>query len=315
MPLPRSNLPRAVTADLTQEKSGTHRVRRITRDRIEAALALLDAKKPADTSIHSARKELKKARATLRLLRDGLGESAYRRENAALRDAARPLSEVRDGRVLLDALSSLVKYYGAPAAELPLTGFQRLLRRHRTQLRKKILGKPGALRGARKSLRDARTRAGKWRIGRHGWSVIGVGLKRTYSSGRGAFERARVAPTNEHLHEWRKQTKYFGYQLQVFEPMGPGRIGKLAQEMHKLADFLGGDHDLAVLCERVAQARDSFASAATQQALLALIERSRVSLQRKAVQLGLRLYDEKPRVFADRMEKYWHDWHQRKNAS
>jgi hypothetical protein len=42
------------------------------------------------------------------LLRDALGKKAYRRENTALRDAARPLSAVRDGRVLLDALNSLV---------------------------------------------------------------------------------------------------------------------------------------------------------------------------------------------------------------
>jgi len=90
-----------------------------------------------------------------------------------------------------------------------LEHFQRLLRRRRTQLRKEILGKPDSLRGTRKSLREARNRAGKWHAGRHGWSVLGVGLKRTYSSGREAFERARVAPTNEHLHEWRKQAKYF----------------------------------------------------------------------------------------------------------
>jgi CHAD domain-containing protein len=40
-------------------------------------------------AVHSARKELKKARATLRLLRDALSDAVYKRENAALRDAAR----------------------------------------------------------------------------------------------------------------------------------------------------------------------------------------------------------------------------------
>jgi len=97
--------------------------------------------------------------------------------------------------------------------------------------------------------------------------------------------------------------------------MWPRQIGKLAQATHKLADFLRDDHDLAVLREQVARAPDSFPGADSQQDLLALIERRRGSLQRKAVQLGLRLYDEKPRGFAARMGKYWHDWHQRRKAS
>ncbi|HEY6922073.1 MAG TPA: CHAD domain-containing protein, partial [Steroidobacteraceae bacterium] len=114
---------------LKQGESGTHGTRRITRRRIKSALRALGPNQTDDTSIHAARKELKKARATLRLLRDALGRRAYKKENTALRDAARPLSEARDGRVLLDALSSLIKYYGASAENLPLSGFKRALSR------------------------------------------------------------------------------------------------------------------------------------------------------------------------------------------
>src|ERR1700726_1023521 len=100
---------------MKQGEPGTHRARRITRDRIKSAVETLERKND-DASVHAARNALKKARATLRLLRDALGKDTYQTENAALRDAARPLSEVGDGRVLRDALSSLVKDYGAPAA-------------------------------------------------------------------------------------------------------------------------------------------------------------------------------------------------------
>src|SRR5690348_3769495 len=131
---------RVVDSKLKQGESGTHGARRITRRRIKSALQTLGPNETDDSSIHAARKELKKARATLRLLRDALGKTTYKRENTALRDAARPLSEARDGRVLLDALSSLIKYYGAPAANLPLSGFKRALNRRRTQARKRVLG-------------------------------------------------------------------------------------------------------------------------------------------------------------------------------
>jgi CHAD domain-containing protein len=298
-----------VNAKLKKHKPGTRGVQRIARSRIESALQCLSPKKKTtDRSIHSARKELKKARATLRLLRGALGDVSYKRENAALRDAARPLGKVRDGRVLLDALSSLVKYYGAPASALPLTGFQRALNRQRRQSRNEVLGTPGPLRVTRKALREARARSGRWHVGRGGWSVLGAGLQRTYGKARAAFRQARARPTDENLHEWRKQTKYFWHQLQVFEPLWPGQLGELADEAHKLADFLGDDHDLAVLGARAEQARETFPKQANHKALLGLIERCRAGLQEKAVQLGLRLYEEKPGVFAARMEQYWRDW-------
>jgi len=209
-----------VDSKLKQGESGTYGARRITRRRIKSALRTLGPKQTDDSSIHAARKDLKRARATLRLLRDALGKTTYKKENTALRDVARPLSEARDGRVLLDALSSLVKYYGTPAADLPLDGFKRALTRRRTQARKRVLGKPGPLRDARKALREMRSRSDDWHVGRHGWSVLGAGLKRTYTKGRDAFARARARPTDGNLHEWRKQTKYFWHQLQLFEPLG-----------------------------------------------------------------------------------------------
>ena len=73
------------------------------RHHLERALAELGGKPPLrDVSVHEARKQLKRARATLRLLRDGIGDTAYRRANQQLRDAARPLSGVRDAKVMLE---------------------------------------------------------------------------------------------------------------------------------------------------------------------------------------------------------------------
>jgi CHAD domain-containing protein len=297
-----------VAAELKPDEPGTHGIRRIARHRIKSALQSLPAGKNDDESVHEARKDLKRARATLRLLRDALGNSTYKRENAAIRDAARPLSEVRDGRVLLDALTSLIKYYGKPAADLPLAGFKRVLKRRRIQLRNQIMNRPGPLRAVRQQLRQVRSRSDEWRVSRRGWSVIGAGLKRTYSHARKALKQARASPTDEHLHELRKQTKYLWHQIQILEPLWPGPLRTLADESHKLADFLGDDHDLAVLRERVLQARDAFPTEASHKALLALLERCRASLQQKGLELAQRLYEEQPAAFTARLGKYWRDW-------
>ena len=55
---------------LRRSESGTQGLRRILRERIAKALEALGGTKLSDEAVHSARKELKKARATLRLLRD-----------------------------------------------------------------------------------------------------------------------------------------------------------------------------------------------------------------------------------------------------
>lgn len=67
---------------------------------VNMAIEAIRTRDPSDKEIHRARKRLKRARATLRLLRLAIGKPTYRRENAALRDAARPLSGVRDAAVL-----------------------------------------------------------------------------------------------------------------------------------------------------------------------------------------------------------------------
>jgi CHAD domain-containing protein len=218
------------------------------------------------------------------------------------------LSEVRDGRVLLDALNSLVEFYGGPPSALHLANFKRVLSRRRTELRHKFLDHRGPLRAARKVLRHVRSRSEKWHVGRRGWSVLGAGLKRTYTTGRSAFAQAIATPTDASLHEWRKQTKYFWYQLQVFQPLGPGPVADMTEEAHQLADCLGDDHDLAVLHERAAQARDLFPTARAHRELLNLIERCRAGLQSKALQLGRQLYSERPAVFTARVAKHWHEW-------
>jgi len=298
-----------VVGRLRPDEAGTRGARRIARHRVESALEILGGQRPTDPAVHAARKELKKARATLRLLRDVLGTSTYKKENAALRDAARPLSELRDGQVLLDALSSLVEHRGAPTSRWPLEKFERVLSRRRAELRESILEQPGSLEGACKILRAARSRSEHWHVGRHGWSVLGPGLKRTYSQGRRAFARAQDRGGDECLHEWRKQTQYFRNQLQLFEPLGIGRLATLMQKTRELVEYLGDDHDLAVLSERAMAARGDFPSVTTHRAFIALIERRRAKLREKALRAGRRVYEEPPAAFTARLGQYWRNWH------
>ena len=301
-----------MTAELQCAEPGTHGVRRIARAQIERALDALAGRTLSDERVHVARKEIKKARATLRLLRSALGDAVYTRENSALRDIARPLSRIRDGKVLLDTLDMLIERFGAPARAIPTDGLRRVLRRERTRARREVLKGPAALKGQRESLKKAHERAARWSVGDHGWSIVGEGFARVYGKGRKALAAAEADRSPANLHEWRKQVKYLWHQLQALQPLWPGPIGELADQAHQLADYLGDDHDLSVLRAKVMYNKAEFPVAAARGALLALIDRLRAELRDKAMVLGRRLFKEKPSALEARFGQYWRDWQRKR---
>jgi CHAD domain-containing protein len=255
--------------------------RKVFVHQLKCALEELECSKP---SIHGARKQLKRARATLRLLRPAIGDDLYRRENVAARDAARPLSMGRDEEILQDTLDKL----GAAAPGLRI-------RKSARQVHARQLGRIKA------ALNRSMTRARTWRLHADGWECIAAGLRATYRRGRRALRQARSNRDTNDLHEWRKQTKYAWHQLQVLTPVAIGPVGELADEFHHLADYLGDEHDLAILRER--------AKASVE--LKTLIDRRREELQDRAFALGERLYAEKPKAFVDGLEQHWVEWQRR----
>lgn len=269
-------------------------VRETARSQIGDALAELSGTALTDLNVHAARKSIKRARATLRLLRDLLSDTAYRRENTALREAARPLSAARDGKVLVDTLESLMKRKDVdpPAA----AALHRILLRHRERLQRQVSPRSGVP-ALRRRLRTVHQRTRRWTLARDDGTLILHALKRAYRRGRRAESVAREERSTETLHEWRKEAKYLLHQLQLLEPLCPGVIGKLTTRLHKLSDALGDDHDLAVLREKVLAHPASFTRVGSK-ALLAAIEARRCTLQDKALGLGRRLYAKQPSEFA-----------------
>jgi CHAD domain-containing protein len=292
---------------LSPERRSTRTVLKITRKRIDTALEVLKKTHPRGEAVHEARKSLKKARAGLRLLRPGVKQSIYRRENAALRDAAQPLSAVRDAQVLNPTLTALLTRYGAPARALKLQGLKRTITRHRNSTHHALLQPPAALAHSRSLLRNARARITTLTIHQHDWSVLGVGLQRVYAQSRRALTGVHDRPSAEHFHEWRKQVKYLRYELAILEPMWPALISTLMDQAHRLTDYLGEDHDLTVLREMALAHRSELSDGALE-ALLALIDRRQGQLRKKAMLLGARLFEEKPKHFVARFGQYWRQW-------
>lgn len=262
---------------------------------LSAAVEELSGPKP---NIHGARKQLKRARATLRLLRPSMDDDWYRRENVAARDAARPLSIARDQEVINETLDGLLERFGPAASRLhPAQLRQSLHKGHRHSGHEASAKQLNQIKAA---LKRSTKRVQAWQLESEGWDCIANGLRATYRRARHALRRARVERATDDLHEWRKQTKYLWHQLQILTPLAPGPVGELADEFHHLADYLGAEHDLAVLRGRLTGP------------VTDLIERRREELQDKAFALGERLYTDKPKVFIHELQKHWASWERRR---
>jgi CHAD domain-containing protein len=263
---------------------------------IHSAAQLLSApRRPRDGAVHDARKQLQRSRATLRLMRTALGEAEYRADNIALRNAARPLTAVRDTKVLLDTLGDISAQAQAAASTAVMRGLQRQLGRERTRANAAL--STSILVTTARRLQGTMRRLAQWPGGSNADKTIAIALRRSYRQGRRAMQVALKTRADDALHEWRKQVKYLRYQLEILRPLQPRILGRLMLASHKLADLLGRDHDLALLGDKIRRYGVSHRHAVAAQRLLQRLQRRRHQLQRKALKRGLQFYKRLPRSF------------------
>ena len=279
-------------------------IRRCGREQLDRSIAALTERVSDDPveAVHDARKALKQERSLLRLARGTIGPAERRRENAALRNAAQMLAAARDAEVMLQALGELSDRF---AGQVPQTAFDAIrhqLEAERDPARRRLLesGLPAAVAD---ELRMVLMRIDDWPLYRGGWKALEPGLDRSYRRGRRAYTGARSHPTAERLHEWRKRTKDLWYHLRLLKAISPAIVGGQADEAHGLSDLLGDDHDLALLRKKLRAGAGELA--VDVDAVIDVIDHRREQLRTEAMQVGERLYAEKPKRFRRRMHRYW----------
>jgi CHAD domain-containing protein len=296
--------------ELKPDESLRKGIRRIARKQTDDALEGLTGahQGPRDEVVHEARKCFKKVRAVLRLVRPVIGEATYRTENTCFRDAGRPLTEVRDARILIETLDKLTDHFREHVAGRSFADVRRALQANLRAVRRRVLDEQNAFVVVAEAVRQARERAKDWADVPDRWASVGEGLEDVYRRARTAFGDAAAEPTVELLHEWRKQAKYLRYQVEVLRPLWPERLEEVAAEADRMGDLLGDDHDLAVLRQLLTDDPGRFGDAGDTEVLLALIDRRRAELEQDALLLARRFFQDRPREFARRLKGYWKTW-------
>jgi CHAD domain-containing protein len=279
-------------------------LRRIAAGRASKAterLAAADEESLA-AAIHGARKDLKKLRALLRLIRTELGKGFFAAENRRYRDAGRLLSGSRDAEVKLETLIRLRERYD----DLPEAGcrlWEKALEAERDEIAAG-LGDDGRVDEAARTIEEGRDRIRERSLGGAGWKLVEPGLTETYRGGRRAMKRVLADPSPENVHAWRKRGKDLWYQLRIVDRAWPELIGETAEQAHAFTDCLGDHHDLALLDADLRSRPELGEHDAFEEAIAERQE----ELFDAAVELGLRLYAEKPKAFRRRIGSYWRAW-------
>ncbi|MDX1710754.1 MAG: CHAD domain-containing protein [Rhodovibrionaceae bacterium] len=165
-----------------QDETVQQGARRIAVEQIDKAIQEIDdSALDVHKTVHQIRKRCKKVRGLIRLVRGAF--DGYREENAAFRDAARPLSYVRDSEALLETYDALVEAY---EDQIDRPAFASV--RRRLTLRQKEIADAHdldrELADFRAEMTQAAKRARDWRIEAEGFAGLAGGLGKTYARAR-----------------------------------------------------------------------------------------------------------------------------------
>ena len=286
-------------------------IKRVAATRADSAIEHLrgEIDEPFAEAIHEARKDLKKLRSVLRLVREPLGEYFYQRDNTGYREAGRLLSGTRDAEVKLATLASLRERYGDRLPERGLAPLANALEAERGALSGESSrdGNDGSAGIAARQIEDGRAAISEWPLEGDGIELIEEGLKRGYRRGRNRFAEVADDPTEERVHEWRKRVKDLWYHLRLVRDARAGALGKAADRAHELSDLLGDHHDLVVLRDDSAR-RESLLAGEDLARLSELVEHRQRELLDAATGLAKKVYAKKPKSFVGRIGDYWSDW-------
>ncbi len=278
-------------------------VRRIAGEQLGNAATRLEGGSNLVTSVHEARKSLKRTRALLRLVRPGIGDTNFRKANVRLRDIARGLSAARDRDVVRGLL-------------LGLSTAKPALAKAAHHLLAIVDATPSATNGSGTSqpkvgdtLREieaVRREIGAIALHPGSFDTIVAGLTKSHRAGRKALARARETPEDdEALHDLRKSAQAYWRQMILVQHAWPEACLARAAAAKLVADLLGQDHDIALLDGVLAGPEGQALSAADRRALLRHCKTRHGELRAEALPKVQLLFVEKSDHLGARIRALW----------
>ncbi len=254
-------------------------------------------------AIHEVRKTMKKMRAFSRLMRGEISKKAYRKTNTFYRDVARQIAEARDITAMLETLKNLHDSLDIELCGQALQDIKNHLVARKSAISRVQINTDKLLENILEDLQKGEAVLAKWKVENDNFSAFSQGIERTYKQCKQAMKKAYKKKSTSNFHAWRKSSKYLRYEVDFLRAIWPAPMKTLENELHQLTDFLGEDHDLAVL-KNYMQEMD-YERGPALDAIFTVMDQRREELHQLAKPLGKRLLCEPPKQFVDRLESYW----------
>ncbi|MCI0522670.1 MAG: CHAD domain-containing protein [Bacteroidales bacterium] len=218
---------------------------------LREALALLGRSPfPDDDAIHDIRVLMKRQRATVRLIRPLIDEVSYNREYIAGREVGRMLSSWRETSVLRKTVRELRKENPELFSKLKDNEKVREMLRKPYSSWEKAAEKSSYIKTIGTQLTRALYRVRFLTLDNTDLKLLSGGLERNYLIAARAYLDCRNNPKQSLIHEFRKKSKTFLYQLWFFRPLNLSAIKALEKKLDSLTQNLGKFNDLAQIREQ-----------------------------------------------------------------
>lgn len=279
-----------MSKSLNLSKPISSAIRDLARKTVTAAADDL-ARAAEQGRVHAARRNLKRLRSLLRMIRPAIGKRAAKDADGKLKSAADLLAGARR----MDALKLAAMKLALGRDE---TG--RLVsaiaghfgHHHETKTLAEQAGEARAL------VLDLRAGIKAWRLPRRDRSFCLEGMKSSYAEARSGLGQALASRDVEELHEARKHVIHNLHHLDLLHRLWPGMFGVWIAELTALREALGDFNDLAEL-------RQIAASIDAADSVLPAIDAPCIELLAMAEARASVLYAEKPAAFARRIGAMW----------
>jgi len=271
-------------------------VKRIAREILDELIRAIDEDEDRAEVIHKCRTTCKKMRGLLRLVRDGMGKS-YGPENGWYRDIADTLGPMRDAWMSVVILEGVIgkDKKGKFAAVKEAVKKRRNIEVPAEKIEEEIST-------VRKKFAESYARVAAMKIIGVDFYNLGLGMKRTYKRAQKAMAAAIKTNTEMEFHEWRKRTKYHHYHCELLRETGE-EMGERPDEVKKLSDLLGFEHDLTILRPVIAETCGE-----TAVELFSLIDEKQKEYRRTAIETGAKVFEMETEEMVKWAEEKWNEW-------
>jgi len=258
-----------------------------------------------DDSIHETRKNFKKMRGLIRLVRFELGYDLYKKENMLFRDTGRILSGIRDATVMVETVDLIRKKYSKEIEKDDYKLLRKNLSLRARRVRAQFKKNQQLIEAIINILTKHKDELRKLPLRKKSFKQLVPGIELVYERGQTALATAKKYPSAENYHEWRKRAKYLWYFTRILEEAWLDYMNILSDKLSELSDVLGTEHDLSELRNLLLKETSLFKNKEVQSKLFNFIGQERLYLQAEAKSIAPYIYSEPSDNFTSRLEAYW----------